>query len=158
MSHEAVMDALDRRIVNALQKELPLAERPYARLAAELGLAEAELLARARRLVAAGVASRVGPLYDAERMGGAFMLAALGAPEAEFERVAAAVNAMPEVAHNYAREHALNMWFVLATEDAAQIAAALERIARVTGCEVLAMARERTYALHLELDAHGGTP
>ena len=31
------------------------------------------------------------------------------------------VNAHPEVAHNYEREHALNMWFVLATERPSEI-------------------------------------
>jgi hypothetical protein len=30
--------------------------------------------------------------------------------------VLALVNALPQVAHNYRREHTLNMWFVLATE------------------------------------------
>ena len=37
----------------------------------------------------------------------------MAVPEERFEEVAAIVNAFPEVAHNYEREHALNMWFVL---------------------------------------------
>jgi hypothetical protein len=48
-------------------------------------------------------------------MGGDFCLCALTAPEADFDRIADLVNAHPEVAHNYARDHELNMWFVLAT-------------------------------------------
>ena len=60
--------------------------------------------------------TRFGPMFQVERMGGAFVLAALAVPEADYERVAELVNALPEVAHNYRREHALNMWFVLATE------------------------------------------
>lgn len=147
------MDVLDRRIVTALQKGLPLSERPYAEVAAHLGTSEAEILRRVRRLRETGVVNRVGPLFNAERMGGAFMLAALHAEASEFERVAAIVNAQPEVAHNYARDHPLNMWFVLATEREAEIASALERIARATGCEVLAMKRLREYVVALQLDA-----
>lgn len=150
------MDALDRRIVNALQEGIALHERPYAPLAAELGLTEDELIERLRRLIEAGTVSRIGPLYNAERMGGAFVLAALSAPAAAFDSVAATVNACPEVAHNYARGHALNMWFVLATERESEIAPALERIERATGCEVLAMPRLREYAVRLRLDAMEG--
>ena len=72
--------------------------------------------------------NRFGPLFDIERMGGVFTLAAMSVPAAEFEHTAAAVNALPEVAHNYAREHPLNMWFVLATESAEATAAAIDRI------------------------------
>ena len=38
----------------------------------------------------------------------------MAVPEERFETVTAQVNAHPEIAHNYRRAHALNMWFVLA--------------------------------------------
>ncbi|WP_236551344.1 Lrp/AsnC family transcriptional regulator [Billgrantia tianxiuensis] len=110
------LDAADRRIVNRLQDGLPLVASPYAAVAAELSISEGELLYRLERLLEAGVLSRFGPMYHAERLGGGLTLAALEVPEADYERVTAAVNAFPEVAHNYRREHRLNMWFVLATE------------------------------------------
>ena len=56
--------------------------------------------------------SRFGPMYHAERLGGGLTLAALAVPPERFDEVAALVNAHPEVAHNYERDHALNMWFV----------------------------------------------
>ena len=56
-------------------------------------------------------------MFDAERMGGAFdARAPWRCREERFDAWPAIVNALPEVAHNYEREHALNMWFVLATE------------------------------------------
>jgi hypothetical protein len=47
------------------------------------------------------------------------------------------VNALPEVAHNYERQHKLNMWFVLACEKPDQIAEAAARIEGETGLKVL---------------------
>ena len=65
--------------------------------------------------------------------------------EADFERVASIVNAMPEVAHNYQRAHALNMWFVLATETPDGIQAAISRIEAATGNHVINVPKEREY-------------
>ena len=86
-------------------------------------------------------------------MGGVFTLAAMSVPAAEFEHTAAAVNALPEVAHNYAREHPLNMWFVLATESAEATAAAIDRIEARTGLPVLAFPKEREFFVRLDLKA-----
>jgi DNA-binding Lrp family transcriptional regulator len=110
------MDELDRRIVNALQGGFPICDEPYREVAERLGIAEAELILRLGRMLESKTLTRFGPMFQVERMGGAFVLAALAVPEADYERVAEQVNALPEVAHNYRREHALNMWFVLATE------------------------------------------
>ncbi|MCX8017787.1 MAG: tripartite tricarboxylate transporter substrate-binding protein, partial [Rhodocyclaceae bacterium] len=88
-----------------------------------------------------------------EKAGGAFVLAALKVPEADYERVAAAVNALPEVAHNYRREHAFNMWFVLATETPEGIAAAIDRIEAATGLPVFAFPKEREYFVEMKLHA-----
>ncbi|MDP6344573.1 MAG: Lrp/AsnC family transcriptional regulator, partial [Alphaproteobacteria bacterium] len=97
------MDALDRHIINGLQGGFPISERPYAEAAADLGIEEAELLDRLRRLTEDRLLSRFGPMYHAERIGGALTLAAMAVPEGRFEQVAELVNAKPEVAHNYAR-------------------------------------------------------
>ena len=147
------MDELDRRIVNALQGGFPVCERPFAAAAEGLGTDEATLIARIAALRAEGVLSRFGPLYKAEGLGGAVTLAAMAVPEARFEAVAALVNAHPEVAHNYARDHRLNMWFVLATEDAAGIAATISAIEAETGLSVLNMPREAEYHVGLRLEA-----
>lgn len=130
------MDDIDRRIVNDLQGGLPLTERPYAVAAERLGIAERELIDRLEKLLADGVLSRFGPMFHAERMGGALTLAALAVPEDRFDAVADIVNAFPEVAHNYARDHALNMWFVLATDRPERVAEVLAEIERQTGLTV----------------------
>jgi siroheme decarboxylase len=147
------MDDTDRRLVNALLGGFPLEERPFAPVARELGLAEAEVIRRLSRLRAEGVLTRFGPLYDAERLGGAVTLCAMQVPGERFEEVAAVVNAFPEVAHNYERRHALNMWFVLAVEHPEEIEATVVRIEAAAGLEVLNLPKLAEYFLELKLTA-----
>ncbi|BAU46937.1 protein nirG [Sulfurifustis variabilis] len=147
------MDAIDRAIVNTLQGGFPLSERPYAEAAREIGIDEAELLRRLERLLADRVLSRFGPMYHAERLGGALTLAALRVPEGEFERVAEIVNGFPEVAHNYAREHEFNMWFVLATETPERRAEAIQAIERATGLRVYDFPKQEEYYVGLRFEA-----
>lgn len=145
------LDAVDRQIIDHWQGGFPICERPYAEVAGQLGIAEDDLLQRLERLLAAKVLTRFGPMLQIERMGGAFVLAALAVPEERYEAVAALVNALPQVAHNYRREHLLNMWFVLATETPAGIAEAVARIERDTGLPVHAFPKEREYFVEMKL-------
>jgi DNA-binding Lrp family transcriptional regulator len=147
------MDATDRRIVNALQGGFSLCDEPYRAAAEGLGLSESELLGRLQRMLDGGVLTRFGPMYQVERMGGRFVLAALAVPEEDFGRVARIVNALPEVAHNYRREHALNMWFVLASESQEGIDGAIRHIEAATGLTVFAFPKEREYFVEMKLEA-----
>lgn len=133
------LDALDRAIINDLQGGFPLCDSPYAAAAARLGTSETELMQRIDTMLADGLLTRFGPMYHAERLGGGLSLAAMKVPAADFERVTALVNAHPEVAHNYAREHEFNMWFVLATETPERIAAVIAVIGQQTGYRVYNM-------------------
>ncbi|WP_170593445.1 Lrp/AsnC family transcriptional regulator [Ruegeria arenilitoris] len=130
------LDDTDRRLLNRLQEDLPLTPRPYADVAAELGITEQDLLNRLARMKADRIITRFGPFFDAAAMGGDFCLCAMAVPEAEFETVLTKVNAHPEVAHNYERTHRLNMWFVLATETPEAITATADAIERETGITV----------------------
>lgn len=150
---ERPLDLLDREILNQLQGGFPLCERPFAAAAAEFGTDEQTLIARIGALLEDGTLTRFGPLYDAERMGGAFTLCAMSVPRARFDEVAALVDAHPEVAHNYEREHALNMWFVLATGAREEIAAVIRRIEAETGLAVLEFPRLEEYFIDLRLSA-----
>ena len=111
------------------------------------------LLARLQRLLDARVLTRFGPMFQIERLGGRFVLAALAVPEERFDEVTALVNALPEIAHNYRREHHLNMWFVLATETPEGIDAATRRIEADTGLPVFAFPKLREFFVDMRLKA-----
>ena len=146
-------DATDKRIINILQDGFPLSDEPYGEVAERLGISENELLSRLRGLLEARILTRFGPMFQVERMGGAFVLAAMRIPDDDFERVTGLVNSLPEVAHNYRREHAFNMWFVLATETRDGIAAAIAELQRLTGYPVHAFPKQREYFVEMKLEA-----
>jgi DNA-binding Lrp family transcriptional regulator len=146
------MDDTDRRIINELQDGLPLCGQPFAPLAAQLDVTEQTLVDRIEKLLVDGYLSRFGPLFNAERLGGALSLCALAAPDEKFDTIAGLVNAHPEVAHNYEREHALNMWFVLATERPEQIGAVVELIELETGCDVYQFPKLEEFFVGLKLE------
>ncbi len=147
----ADIDLQDARLTDRLQRSVPLTERPFADLGAELGLSEAAVLDRLTQLLGSGVLTRLGPLYQIERAGGQFILAALQVPQQRYAEVTAQVNALPEVAHNYRREHALNMWFVVAAETPAVAWATCDQIEAATGLPVHAFPKEREYFVGLYL-------
>lgn len=147
------MDDTDRAIINSLQDGFPICDSPYAQVADSLNISETELLARLQTLLDNGTLTRFGPLYHAERMGGALTLAALQVPQDRFEHVTAIVNAFPQVAHNYERTHRLNMWFVLATETPQQLQNTLDAIAQQTGLMVYNLPKITEYFVKLKLEA-----
>ncbi len=148
-----MLDATDRKIINALQGGFPVCERPFAAAAERLGLEENNLLERITRLKETGVLSRFGPMYNAEAMGGAFCLCAMAVPGKRFDEVVAQVNAHPEVAHNYERDHDLNVWFVLGSDDPARIEDVIGEIGNETGLEVHAFPKEHEFFIGLKVDA-----
>ncbi len=147
------MNKIDRTIINTLQEGFPICSSPYKKVAEGLRISEQELLDRLKVLLESGILSRFGPMYHAEHMGGALTLAAVKAPEQNYDNIADMINAFPEVAHNYAREHALNMWFVLATETPEQIQPIIQTIENKTGLKVYNMPKIQEYFVGLKLEA-----
>jgi len=147
-----MMDGLDRKIINQLQGGFPVCERPYAEAALMLGISENNLIERLDALLANGVLSRFGPMFHAEQMGGGLTLAAITVPDERFDDVAEMVNSHVEVAHNYARDHKLNMWFVVATETPERIFEVISDIEAETGLDVINMPKQEEYYIGLRLD------
>lgn len=147
------MDKIDKQIINHLQGGFPVCESPYLVVAKQLGLTETDLIKRVKNLLDTGMLSRFGPLYHAEEMGGALTLAAVKAPEQQFDKVAEIINAFPEVAHNYQRNHELNMWFVIATDLPERIAEVIQQIEQHTGLLVYNMPKINEYFVGLKLEA-----
>jgi len=119
------MDALDRELLNIIQTDFPLDPTPYRTLGERLGIPESETLARVRGLVESGVIRRIGPSFDARRLGYVSTLVAMKVPSQRLDEVAELVGSYREVTHNYGRDHEYNLWFTLVCPGQAEI----ERIA-----------------------------
>lgn len=143
------MDQLDRDIINTLQHNFPVCGRPFAHVAEELNSNENEIIKRIQTMLDEGLLTRFGPMYNAVNMGGALSLCAMKVAEKDFEAITEKVNAFPQVAHNYQRDHEMNMWFVLATEHENDIDNTLAEIEKVTGIRVYNMPKEKEFFVGL---------
>ena len=140
-----ICDPTDRAIINGLQGGFPLTERPFRDAGHELGLSEGELIEGVQHLIDTGRLSRFGPLWNAEGLGGDVCLCAMAVPAERFDTVAGQVNAHPEVAHNYERTHALNMWFVISADRPERISEVAGIIEAETGIKVYQMPKAREF-------------
>lgn len=146
------LDDVDMKIINGLQEGFPLCPRPFAVLATHFCIEEQELIARIAAMLSDGILTRFGPLFQVERAGGAYCLAAMAVPQEAWDDVVLKVNRHSEVAHNYAREHTLNMWFVLATERPEFVDQCIARIQEETGLPVFAFPKQKEYFLNMQLE------
>jgi len=144
---------LSERLLNEWQRGFPISNRPFAQVGQALAATETEAIEVCRQLLARGAISRVGGVW-APGAGGAALLCAMAVPPARLQTVAEAVNALPGVNHNYEREHALNLWFVLTGCGAAELHEALARVEHATALPVLRLKMLRPYRIDLAFDLH----
>ena len=152
------MDDLDKRILTAIQSDLPVAERPFDAVAARLGVGAGEVVERVGRLLAGGVIRRLGPVFDSRRLGYVSTLVAAKVPADRLEEVAETVNRLPGVTHNYARGGAYNLWFTLTERSQAALDRTLERLRGETGiADIHSLPALAVYKIrvHFDLTGHG---
>lgn len=138
--------ATELALIDRWQRDFPLEPRPYATVGHSVGLDEATTIATFERLIEDGIMTRIGAIVRPNAVG-ASTLAAMCVPRARLDTVASQVSAEPLVNHNYAREHALNLWFVIAGPDQDAVTQTIDRIQRTTGLGVLALPLVTAYHL-----------
>jgi len=155
------LDATDRAVLNAFQGGFPVVADPYEPAAEALrergvDVTAADLHERLVRLDEEGVLTRFGALINAEAIGGTATLVAMHAPEERFDEVVERVNAHPEVAHNYEREHPhLNVWFVVSVADEDRVRAVLAEIEAETGQETYNLPKQREFHVEAKFPVEG---
>ncbi len=150
-AHPTELDPLDFALVNDWQRGFPLTELPYLELARRLGLTEAEVMARLKRLAEDGTVSRIGAVFRPHTLGWS-TLAAVAAPADRIEAVAQTISAYAEVNHNYEREHAFNLWFVATAPTRERVAEVLAEIGRAAGGPVLDLPMLEDFHIDLGFD------
>lgn len=145
------LDHLDLALLNDWQHRFPLRVQPFTAIGASLGIDVQSVLDRYRALQARGAFSRIGGVFGAGA-GGSALLCAFAVPAARLEAVAALVSAQPGVNHNYEREHAWNLWFVITGVDAPTVAAAVDALEAACGLRALRLPMQRAYRIDLGFD------
>lgn len=146
------MDDVDKQILNVIQAGFPVTERPYADLAARVGLVEEEMVERIGRLKADGVIRRIGATFDSGKLGYASTLCAMKAPAERVDEVAGIVNSFENVTHNYLRDdERLNMWFTVIAESETRIDEVIDEIRGRTGIgKILNLPAVRLFKVKVE--------
>lgn len=153
---QAELTDLDRRVLDRIQAAFPVTSRPFAALAKDFGVTEAEVIASVRGLKSAGVIRRIGAIFDSHRLGYKSTLCAIAVPEERIEEVAALISEFPNVTHNYEREDRYNVWFTLIAHSPARVQAILDEIAERTGIDdILDLPAIRLFKIKVDFDFSG---
>jgi glutamate-1-semialdehyde 2,1-aminomutase len=155
----AQLDAVDRRLLDLLQRDFPLNARPFAALGERLGLSEEEVLARVRRLKGpekGRLIRQISAIFDTTALGYKGTLVAMQVPQDQIDRAAAAINRHPGVSHNYQRDHAWNLWFTLAVPPDQDLEASAQALtARAGGYPYRLFPALRVFKIAMQLDIEG---
>jgi DNA-binding Lrp family transcriptional regulator len=129
------VDAAGQRLLSLLQREFPIARRPYRGLAEKLDTGEDEIISQVKELKAKGLVRLIGPVMDARRLGYQSTLIAMKVTADRLEQAERVVAEHSGVSHGYEREHDFNVWFTLSLPHTITVADELRRLALVTGAE-----------------------
>jgi len=142
------MDAIDRKILNLLQREFPLDPEPFRLLAGQAGIGEDDLLERIGRLKEAGVIRRIGAVFDTAGLGFASTLCAARVPAGRLKQFVKVVNSYKGITHNYLRDHAYNVWFTFIGSSGKDIQESLSDISEKTGItDIISMPVRRRFKI-----------
>lgn len=144
-------------LLNDYQHGFPLCARPFDAIAQATGGSETAVLAQYAQWLDEGRISRIGPVFAPQRVGVSLLAAISVAPET-LAQAAAIVSAYPEVNHNYEREHAYNLWFVVAAPSPERLDAVLTAIARQCNTPVLRLPLLEQYHIDLGFSLQGQPP
>ena len=150
------MNPLEQALLNDYQRDFPLQSRPFAQIAKAHKTDTGSILQLLKRLKKTGLISRVGPVFRPNTIG-VSTLAAMKIPGNKLEAIAKLVNKYPEVNHNYEREHAYNLWFVVTASDQQHLEDTLLSIEKLTGTAImrLPLVREHHIDLGFTMPLHG---
>jgi DNA-binding Lrp family transcriptional regulator len=150
------MDSFDKQILDIIQSSFPLSARPYEVVGGQLGLTEAEVLARVRRLKAEGVIRRMGANFGSRQLGWKSTLCGAEVPEDKLDLFVAEVNRHSGVTHNYLRAHKFNVWFALIAPTSEAVEAILADITAKTGVAIMNLPASTLFKIKVDFNMGGG--
>lgn len=127
-------DGIDRKILQILQDDFPMVERPWKEVGDKLDITEDDVINRLKRLNEIGVTRKIGSIIDASKVGlTAATLVAMKVPKNKVDDVACAINKYGNVSHNYERQHDYNVWFTITASSNNELTTILNEIGQKTG-------------------------
>ena len=147
------MDDIDKKILNILQKEFPLEERPFLIVAEKCGISEDETISRVQKMKDEGTIRRIGAVFDGAKLGRISTLCAVRVPEEKIDSFVQIVNANKGVTHNYRRNNEYNIWFTVNAATAEELETFLADVKKKTGVtDILDMRAVWTFKINASFD------
>ena len=147
------LDSIDSAILNRIQSDFPITERPYLAVANELGLSEEEVLDRVTRLKAEGIIRRIGGNFVPGKLGFVSTLCAASVPPDKIDHFAEIVNRYPGVTHNHQRDNTYNVWFTFIAPSMDVIEENLKQISRDSGVDnILNLPATKVFKIRAEFE------
>jgi len=147
------IDDVDREILNRIQSDFPMTQRPFLSIAENLDLSEDDVIKRLERLKKKGIIRRIGGNFVPEKLGFVSTLCAAKVPEDKIKGFARTVNRYPGVTHNYQRDNTYNVWFTFIARSMDEIKENLEDISRKTGVtEIINLPATKMYKIRAHFD------
>ena len=151
--NNALMDEMDRMILNEIQSHFPIEARPYQVLGEKLGCSEEEVLQRVQDLKDREVIRRIGANCNSRKLGYTSTLCAAKVPSRLMARFVEVVNSYMGVTHNYRRDHDYNIWFTLIAPSEEKIERILREIVELTEVgEVMSLPAERLFKIQVDFE------
>jgi DNA-binding Lrp family transcriptional regulator len=151
--NNALMDEMDRMILNEIQSHFPIVARPYQVLGEKLGCSEEEALQRVKDLKDREVIRRIGANCNSRKLGYTSTLCAAKVPSRLMARFVEVVNSYMGVTHNYRRDHDYNIWFTLIAPSEEKIERILREIIELTEVgEVISLPAERLFKIQVDFE------
>ncbi len=150
------LDPLDRKLLNLVQAEFPLASQPFDVLGEQLGLPPQDLINSLQQLKDRRILRQISAVFDTRAMGYKSSLVAVKAPPRQADRVAEIINEHPGVSHNYRRNHEFSIWYTIAVPPTSSLEATVEALHRLSGALASRMLPTiRLFKIGVDLDMEG---
>ena len=145
------MDELDYRILELLQDEFPLSERPYEAISDKLKIPCSQLMGRIESLISEGTVRRLGASLNSHKLGYCSTLAAISVEDSDVERASEIIEGFVEITHSYLRNDRFNIWFTVIALNNEKIENVIEKIQSALSLEssqILNLPMKRLFKLN----------
>ena len=152
-THE--VDEVDGRLLNIMQEDFPLVERPFAQMGEAIGISEQEGIERTTALRKGQIIRQISAIFDTRSLGYKSSLVAFKVSDDKLKQAVRAINQHPGVSHNYERDHEYNVWFTIAVPPEGDTEADVKMLAEATGGTYRMLPTLTLYKIGVKLDMTG---
>ncbi|AAK80738.1 DNA-binding Lrp family transcriptional regulator [Clostridium acetobutylicum] len=143
------MDEKKVRILNMLQTEIPLTERPFLEIGKKLNITEETVIQIVKELKNNGLIRRIGGIFDSKNLGYHTVLCALRVLKENLDEVVKVINRYEGVTHNYERDNYYNVWFTITAKSEKEIEEFLEELKDTLKIEeILKLPAEKVFKIN----------